>query len=134
MDPVIDLKHARLGYSLQNYLLKVKQYTEPQLWTLQNGLLCSKGKLIILQQKRNTNSKQTSANYLKTKIFWKLNSSLIGSGKSKGVMKVLYILIRVLVTWEYKLIKWILSLKSVHFTVYKFYIHLKKKKRQVFYK
>lgn len=59
----------------------------------------------------------------------KTSINLIGNGTRKRMMEMLYILIGVLVTWMYKFIKakWILSLRSVHFTIYKFYIYFKKK-------
>lgn len=63
----------------------------------------------------------------------KTSINLIGNGTRIGMIEMLYILIGVLVTWMYKFIKakWILFLRSVHFTVYKFHIHLKKKKKTV---
>lgn len=80
----------------------MKQYKEPQLWALQDGLLVLRGSKSFFSKKGlQILRRHLQIIFLKTS--YKLN--LIGNGRRKGVTEILYVLIEVLVTWVHKSIK-----------------------------
>lgn len=117
------LDNAKLGYSLQNDLLKKwSNIRMTSTGITRWSSLFQEEMKHPLAKKRYKIWEDICKLFKNKKTFYKLN--LIGNGTRKGVMEMLYIL------WVYKFIKanWILPVRPVHFTEYKFYNHFKKKK------